>query len=90
MLVVQAYVKDPWNYFDVSSYFTTLLGELLLVCYGKASTASRVVQAIACVLLWFKLLYYCRAHPEMGPVGTPNAYAKLRGVLLRTCIISHL
>jgi hypothetical protein len=65
----KAYFKDLWNYFDLLAYSVSVVGELMLFSYRQASDVSRVVQATACVLLWFKLLYFCRSHEKMGPVG---------------------
>jgi uncharacterized membrane protein len=60
---------DAWNTMGVTAYFLTFISALLPICSNKVPYDGKVVNildAIAAVLLWFKLLHYMRPYKATG------------------------
>jgi Ion transport protein len=61
---------DAWNIMDVTAYSLIYLGVIVQACsdhnHPAQSKAANIINAIAAVLLWFKLLHYMRPYKATG------------------------
>jgi Ion transport protein len=61
---------DAWNIMDATAYGLIYLGVIVQACsyhnHPAHSKAANVINAIAAVLLWFKLLHYMRPYKATG------------------------
>jgi Ion transport protein len=61
---------DAWNWLDATAYILICVGVIVQASSGRKhpahNKAANVINAIAAVLLWFKLLHYMRPYKATG------------------------
>jgi Ion transport protein len=68
------WVRDAWNIMDVTAYSLVYAGVIVQACshpeQPAQSKAANIINAVAAVLLWFKLLHYMRSYKATGILGS--------------------
>jgi hypothetical protein len=63
---VSFYLKDVYNWIEVSAYSLTYAGNLIRIFAGAETDESRIILSVSTVLLWYNLLYYLRPIAKVG------------------------
>jgi Ion transport protein len=62
-----SYISDMWNLMDLLAYLLTICATILQL-FEKEPYIVMGMNAVAAVLLWFKLLHYMRPYRSTGPL----------------------
>lgn len=70
---LKAYLKEVWNYFDLSAYcFPLIVAILDIISYivpsilGTYNTTSRILASIGIFFVWIKLLTFSRGFENLA------------------------
>jgi Ion transport protein len=89
----QVWVWDAWNIMDVTAYGLIYAGVIVQACsdheHPAHSKAANMINAIAAVLLWFKLLHYMRPYKATGVLVSMifKILMKIRAFMLVLAIV---
>eukprot|EP00953_Heterococcus_sp_UTEX-ZZ885_P036192 18660-Heterococcus_DN1.PRE.2 len=89
----RVWLWDAWNIMDVTAYGLIYAGVIVQACSNPEqpahSKAANIINAIAAVLLWFKLLHYMRPYKATGVLVSMifKILMKIRAFMLVLAIV---